>query len=488
MLPRPKLQSKDLRDFDSTLFNQELRISGVAINAKLVQPGDLFIALKGEKTHGINFISEAIANGAIAVLSDQDTETAIPIFTSTNAKQLVGRISAWYYEQPFSKLFAVGITGTNGKTTSVNLLKQIWQLSGIKTGVIGTIGTEINQSQYSGIRTTPEASQLQSIAALMIQSNVTNLAMEVSSHALVQERLSGAHFRIAGFTNLTQDHLDFHKSMDNYFAAKSRLFNDELSDRSVINIDDAYGSKLFALNSKKAVSVSRINDSGDWHYKSIKSNETGFDVEIVSKTNQLITGSFPLLGEHNLDNLILAVTIAAESGLSPEEISLTIPKLESVAGRLEQINLAQDFNALVDYAHTPDAVERVLKSARAFSSGKIIAILGCGGDRDKGKRPLMGQALLNYSDVAIFTSDNPRSELPSQILNEMVGANKVTGPSRVIEDRREAIQYAVSIAQAGDSILLLGKGHEVGQEINGVLMPFDDRIELANAIKKVVSN
>lgn len=488
MLPRPKLEIKDLRDFDISLFKTETKISGVALNASSVQPGDLFIAIQGAKTHGINFISEAIANGAVAVLSDKNADISIPIFVSNDAKRLVGKISAWYYEEPFSRLFAVGITGTNGKTTSVNLLKQIWHLSGSKTGVIGTIGTEINDFQYAGVRTTPEATELQSIAALMIQEKVTNLAMEVSSHALVQERLSGAHFKIAGFTNLTQDHLDFHENMEKYFEAKSRLFNDDLSDRCVINIDDPYGKRLFDSVSNKSISVSRISDIGDWHYQKIESTKSGFDVEIVNNKNQLIVADFPFLGEHNLDNLILAVAIAAESGVSSTEIASAIPDLKSVSGRLEKIDLGQNFNALVDYAHTPDAVERVLKSARVFSSGKIIAILGCGGDRDKGKRPLMGHALDNYSDVAIFTSDNPRTELPIQIINEMVGDLKITSPSRVIEDRRAAIEYAVSIAQSGDTVLLLGKGHEVGQEINGVLTPFNDQIELSNAIKKVVGN
>ncbi len=488
MLPRPKLVGKNLKDFDSTLFDQEIKISGVALNANMVKPGDLFIALQGAKTHGLNFVAEAIANGAVAVLSDKSADISIPIFISKDAKRLVGKISAWFYEEPFSKLFAVGITGTNGKTTSVNLLNQIWRLSGRKTGVIGTIGTEINETKYSAVRTTPEASELQSIAALMIQENVTDLAMEVSSHALVQERLSGAHFKIAGFTNLTQDHLDFHGSMENYFEAKSRLFNDDLSELSVINIDDPYGKKLFALKANNAVSVSRIDKSGDWHYQSIKANHNGFDVEIVNKKDQLITGNFPLLGEYNLDNLILAVAIAAQSGISLAEITAAIPNLKSVSGRLEQINLGQNFTALVDYAHTPDAVERVLKSARAFTSGKIIAILGCGGDRDKGKRPLMGQALSNYSDIAIFTSDNPRSESPEQILKEMVGKQEVAGPNKVIVDRKEAIKYAVSIAQVGDTVLLLGKGHEVGQEVNGVTAAFSDLIELTDAIKKAVKS
>jgi UDP-N-acetylmuramoyl-L-alanyl-D-glutamate--2,6-diaminopimelate ligase len=487
MLPRPDLVGKNLREFDRNLFDKDVEITGVALNADEIKPGDLFIALTGAKTHGLNFVNTAIANGAVAVLSDKPAEITVPLFLSQDAKQLVGEISAWYNENPFSKLIAIGITGTNGKTTTVNLLKQIWQLAGEKSGVIGTLGTEINDKRYSGLRTTPEACELQSIAALMVQEKATNLAMEVSSHALIQKRLSGAHFKIAGFTNLTQDHLDFHGTMEAYFAAKSRLFDNELSDVAVINIDDQYGKKLFDSKLGKAKSVSRIEKNGNWHYQKYSATKNGFDIEIINPQNQLISAFFPLLGEHNLDNLILAVAIAAETGVSTEAIAAAIPKLKSVAGRLEQLNLGQSFNALVDYAHTPDAVERVLTSAKGFTSGKIIAILGCGGDRDSGKRPLMGLALKNNTDVAVFTSDNPRSEAPDEILKQMVGSLEISLPNKVIADRKEAISYAVSIAQSGDTILLMGKGHEDGQEINGEITPFNDVTELTAAIKKALA-
>ena len=486
MLPRPNLPSKNLNQFDSSLFKTNLEISGVSINAQSVKPGDLFIALSGAKTHGLNFISDAIANGAVAVLSDKSVDLSIPSFVTENPRSLVGKISSWYYNQPFLNLLAVGITGTNGKTTTVNLVKQMWQAVEKSTGVIGTIGIEINGSAFPGIRTTPEACELQAIAELMVQKHVTHLAMEVSSHALVQERVSGAFFKIAAFTNLTQDHLDFHGSMENYFAAKARLFNDDLSQQAVINIDDNFGKRLFEQVREKAVSVSRITPAGDWHYQKVVAKNSGFDVEIINKKGEVISAFFPLLGEHNLDNLILATAIAAASGLTVSEISNAIPKLQSVAGRLEQLHLGQGFNALVDYAHTPDAVERVLAAARGFTNGRVIAILGCGGDRDKGKRPLMGEALLTKSDVAIFTSDNPRNESPDQILAEMVGNLTISAPSKIISDRKAAIDYAVSIAQNGDSVLLLGKGHEQGQEINGVITPFNDVTELSNAIRKSV--
>ena len=357
----------------------------------------------------------------------------------------------------------------------------------MKTGVIGTIGTEIDQIKYDGVRTTPEACDLQAIAALMLERKVTHLAMEVSSHALVQERVIGAFFKIAAFTNLTQDHLDFHGSMDNYFSAKAKLFGDDLSQIAVINIDDSYGKKLFTSNRSKAISVSRTTTDGDWHYQKFTHKSDGFKIEIKNKENELIAAHFPLLGEHNLDNLILAVAIAAKSGLSTTEIARAIPQLKSVPGRLEQLKIGQDFNALVDYAHTPDAVERVLSAAKKFTTGKVIAILGCGGDRDKSKRPLMGIALKRNSDVAIFTSDNPRSESPDQILREMIGDLKISSPDSIIADRRDAIKYAVSIAKNGDSIMLLGKGHETGQEVNGKISPFSDVNELSEAIKKVVN-
>jgi len=487
MLPRPTTHAKNLQDFDSALFNQSIKITGVCINAQAVKSGDLFIALSGAKTHGLNFAYEAIKNGAVAILTDKKIDLSIPVFVTENPRSLMGSISAWYYEQPFHKLLAVGVTGTNGKTTTVNLLKQIWQIAGKTTGVIGTIGTEIAGKSFPGVRTTPEATELQAAAALMLENKVTHLAMEVSSHALAQHRLSGAFFEISAFTNLTQDHLDFHKNMEDYFLAKSILFREELSKVAVINIDDNYGQRLFDSRPGNSISVSRLTQLGHWHFQSIAAKNNGFEITITNKADDFISGFFPLLGEHNLDNLIMAVAIASESGLTSAEISQAIPQLQSVPGRLQQIKLGQKFNALVDYAHTPDAVERVLSAARGFTTGKLISILGCGGDRDKGKRPLMGKALSNYSDIAIFTSDNPRSESPEQILAEMVDGMEIIKPSAVIVDRRSAIDYAVSIAGAGDSILLLGKGHEIGQEINGITTAFNDVTELSDSIAKALN-
>ena len=274
--------------------------------------------------------------------------------------------------------------------------------------------------------------------------------------------------------------------MDNYFAAKAQLFTKEFTDLAVINIDDAYGQKLLKQIAIDAITVSRESGKGDWHYRNVKAIDGGFAVEIINKSGNKINANFNILGEHNLDNLILAVAIAAASGVSIDQIAQAIPKLHSVPGRLEKVEAGQSFSALVDYAHTPDAVERVLSSVKQFTSGRVIAILGCGGDRDRSKRSVMGQALDKFADISIFTSDNPRSEDPTIILKEMVGDIQINEPSRVIIDRMEAISYATSIAGAGDTLILLGKGHETGQEINGAITPFDDRIELAKAIKEML--
>jgi UDP-N-acetylmuramoyl-L-alanyl-D-glutamate--2,6-diaminopimelate ligase len=307
------------------------------------------------------------------------------------------------------------------------------------------------------------------------------VAMEVSSHALDQYRVSGAHFKVAGFTNLTQDHLDFHGDMNSYYKAKSKLFAFGFSDLAVINIDDTYGANLANSVEIPVIKVSRTGKA-DWRYEEITHFGSSTQVKIRGLDGVLIEGTTKLIGDFNLDNLLIAVAIAVISGVDPIEISANLPLYTGAPGRLEQVNVGQDFLAFVDYAHTPDAVENVLKSARAMideTNGRVIAVLGCGGDRDKTKRPLMGKAL-TAADFPIFTSDNPRSEDPSVILNEMVAGLSHSG--EVIADRQKAIEKAVSIAKPGDVIAVLGKGHESGQEIAGTKHPFDDRKVLAHAI------
>ena len=478
------LEKKALSSFDQKLFNTDVEITGVSINAAEVKSGDLFIALPGAKTHGMNFIDQAISNGAIAVLSDRKLDCSIPVFIDQSPRNLVGPISNWLYSKPFSNLVAVGVTGTNGKTTTTNLVKQFWDLNGINSGLIGTLGVEIGSEKIAGVRTTPEADELQALAAVMVERGSTHLAMEVSSIAIDQSRVSGATYKVVAFSNLTQDHLDYHKSMEQYFNAKAKLFTSEYAQATVINIDDSYGKKLYEISKITTKTVSRKDKNADWHFSKIESLNDGYNVEISDKNGELISGNFNLIGEHNLDNLLLAIASVSICGLTNAQISNSLSKLKSVPGRLEIISGGQSFSAVVDYAHTPDAVSRVLKSARSFTSGRVIGVLGCGGDRDKSKRTPMGQALFAGSDLAIFTSDNPRNEKTEDILKEMTDGIDLAEKGFILVDRKDAIDFAVKMAKPGDCIMLMGKGHESGQEVNGVITPFDDRIELLNSIRQ----
>ena len=477
--------AKSLMEFDSKIFNQQVVISGVSINAQKVVPGDLFIAFAGANTHGISYLEQAISNGAVAVLSDKKIEASIPSFIHPKPREIVGAISAWLYGHPFESLKAVGITGTNGKTTTANLVKQIWQLNSIKSGLVGTLGVEIADEKLESARTTPEADDLQAIAAAMVEQGCKNLVMEVSSHAIDQGRIKGAKYEVVAFSNLTQDHLDYHLSMENYFQAKANLFATEYAKAAVINIDDSYGKKLSKQVKIPVVTVSRKDSTADWYLAKAEIKNGLYQVEIKSKLGESLSENFALLGDYNLDNLLLAVAIVSSAGLSLDKIASTISKLQSVPGRLESINAGQKFTALVDYAHTPDAVERVIATVKSATSGKIIGVLGCGGDRDASKRSLMGHALFNGCDLAIFTSDNPRSESAEAILKQMTAGIDLGKKGLVEIDRKSAINLAVENAQSGDVVLLMGKGHESGQEVNSVVTPFDDRVELAESIKRL---
>ena len=477
--------AKSLLEFDSKIFNQQVVISGVSINAQKVVPGDLFIAFAGANTHGISYLEQAISNGAVAVLSDKKIEASIPSFIHPKPREIVGTISAWLYGHPFESLKAVGITGTNGKTTTANLVKQIWQLNSIKSGLVGTLGVEIADDKLESARTTPEADDLQAIAAAMVEQGCKNLVMEVSSHAIDQGRIKGAKYEVVAFSNLTQDHLDYHLSMENYFQAKANLFATEYAKAAVINIDDSYGKKLSKQVKIPVVTVSRKESTADLYLAKAEIKNGLYQVEIKSKSGERLSENFALLGDYNLDNLLLAVAIVSSAGLSLDKIAPTISKLQSVPGRLESINAGQKFTALVDYAHTPDAVERVIATVKSATSGKIIGVLGCGGDRDASKRSLMGHALFNGCDLAIFTSDNPRSESAEAILKQMTAGIDLGKKGLVEIDRKSAINLAVENAQSGDVVLLMGKGHESGQEVNSVVTPFDDRVELAESIKRL---
>ena len=479
----------ELSRFIGVQTDFDLQFTGITADSKSVVPGDLFIALPGTKVHGASYIDDVVASGAVVVLTDDQGSNLInsklPVIRLADPRRQLGDICSWFYNSPSSALKIAGVTGTNGKTTTTTILNQILNFAGKSTGLIGTIGIEIGPEKIAANFTTPEASELQSIFAVMQERHISQVAMEVSSHALEARRVSGTRFALVGFTNLTQDHLDFHGDMNSYFAAKSKLFTPEFSELGLINIDDHFGKELFNNSQIPVISLARENRSAQWHYERAEIKTRGYSVTIRGTGGILIEGEINLIGDHNLDNVLMAVAIASEFEVDPIVIGNSLKYLQGATGRLESIDIGQKFLALVDYAHTPDAVTRTLATLRSSVAGRIIGVLGCGGDRDKTKRPIMGRELLNGSDFAIFTSDNPRSEDPEDILKEMTNELTLGENSAVVVDRREAIALAVASALPGDCVVVLGKGHEVGQEIAGKKFAFDDRIELARAIEEL---
>ncbi len=468
----------------------EAMISGITHSSKEVEQGDMFLAFPGAKTHGANFLVQAFERGARAVLTDaagmqiaREIAPKLPVLVVLNPRRAAGVLSAWFYGEPMRDMFSVGVTGTNGKTTTTTLLYQIWMFAGRESGLIGTVETRIGTELLKSQRTTPESSDLQALVATMRERHIRNLAMEVSSHAISLDRIRGSHFNVVAFTNLSQDHLDFHSTMDEYFRVKAELFTYEYADLAIINIDDDHGALLAEGLEIPLLTLSRAKANADWRYERVFSHSLGNDVAMRGPGGILIEGLLPLHGDYNLDNALMAVALAVESGVDPVEIAAILPLLSPAQGRLEAVGVGQDFAAFVDYAHSPDAVARVLETCRGMTSGRVIAVLGCGGDRDSSKRPLMGAALAKGSDVGVFTSDNPRSEDPLSILDQMTSGMSLVLPDCVIADRKSAIEYAVAQAHSGDLVVILGKGHETGQEVAGVVMPFDDRLVLAQAIE-----
>ncbi|MEN9292451.1 MAG: hypothetical protein RL288_247 [Actinomycetota bacterium] len=467
----------------------EIQITGLSSSSKNIQAGEIFLALPGVKTHGSAFIQAAVERGARAVITDNSgadslplQQLEIPVLVVPNPRSQIGFLSDWFLNSPSRSMYLAGITGTNGKTTTTFLLNQIWQYAEFSNGLIGTVGIKVGEDFYPTTHTTPESDVLHRTLSVMQERHIRNVAMEVSSHALVQHRVDGVHFSVSGFTNLSQDHLDFHGDMESYYQAKRALFSSNLSEFAVINIDHEYGARLATEITIPNGTLSIHNKKATWHFESLRGDNKGFEVAIRGEGGVLIEGRINLLGSYNLENCLLAVAIAAHSGVDPLVIGQSLSTLSGAPGRMEKITHGRDFNALVDFAHSPDAVTKVLKTAREITNAKLIGILGCGGDRDKSKRAIMGKALYEGCDIAIFTSDNPRSEDPMKILEDMTAGLNLDEHQKVIVDRAAAIEYAVNIAQLGDTIIVLGKGHETGQEIKGVKTPFSDQAELRKAI------
>jgi len=462
-------------------------VTGVTHDSNAVQPGDLYAALPGSHTHGARFAAEAFAAGAVGVLTDETgkllaSRLDVPLLVVETPRAHLGAVSSWIYGQPSTRMRVLGVTGTNGKTTTSYLLDAGLRAAGEKTGLIGTIETRIGDVGLPSSRTTPEASDLQALLALMAERGVGSVSMEVSSHALALNRVDGTSFDVVAFTNLSQDHLDFHVNLDDYFEAKARLFTPQFAPIGVVNIDDDHGRELRRTAPIQITTVSTITPDADWSVSDVATDGTGSRFVVRGPGVEMAT-AIALPGAFNISNALLAFATLVSAGVDPRDAAAGIADVSVVPGRMEAVSAGQPFVALVDYAHTPEAVVTLLTTLRATTKGRVIVVLGCGGDRDRAKRPLMGAAAARLADVAILTSDNPRSEEPAQIVAAVLeGAMGVAAAQRgdvIVElDRRAAIAIAVERARAGDVVVVAGKGHEQGQEVAGVVHPFDDRAVL----------
>jgi UDP-N-acetylmuramoyl-L-alanyl-D-glutamate--2,6-diaminopimelate ligase len=443
--------------------------TGCTHDSRAVLPGDVYAALPGAHAHGADFAEQAVSAGAVAVLTNEAGASrvhGVPVLVADAPRSVLGDLASWVHGHPSEALRVLGVTGTNGKTTTAFLLEAGLRAAGEQTGLLGTVLTRIGDDEVPSTRTTPEATDLHALFAVMRERGVGSVAMEVSSHALAFGRVDGVRFDVAAFTNLSQDHLDFHADMEDYFQAKASLFTQVRSDRGVVNADDLAGRRLLAA---QQIPLQSYGDDGAWRAVDVDLRADGSSFHLVGPGIDL-PASVQLPGAFNVSNAVCALATLVVAGLPAEDAVRGVAGLTGVPGRMERVDVGQPFTALVDYAHTADAVETLLRSVRQVTTGRVIAVLGCGGDRDRGKRPLMGQAAVAGADLAVFTSDNPRSEDPLAILAEM-GA----GAALVEPDRRAAIAWAVDQARSGDTVVIAGKGHESGQDVGGVVTAFDDR-------------
>jgi UDP-N-acetylmuramoyl-L-alanyl-D-glutamate--2,6-diaminopimelate ligase len=455
-----------------------INIRGMQLDSRKIQPGDVFIALAGEVHDGRQFIEQAVADGAVAVIAESPVtgfvdEMAVPVIEVPELGVEVGLIAARFYGQPSSALYMVGITGTNGKTTTSALVAQLHRSLGGSCGVIGTLGASLDGAPVAAKNTTPDPVSLQSHLAGWRDQGVESVAMEVSSHALVQGRVSGVQFDTAVFTNLSQDHLDYHGSMDSYGRAKLQLFAAPGLRNAVVNLDDDYADSVLAAipAGVRTVTYSVKGKPADVVFEQLQFHPGGVTGRLRTPWGEGECSS-PLQGVFNLSNLAAALSVLLVNGAGFDALLAAVKSLVSVPGRMELVANNQGLQVVVDYAHTPDALDHVLQALRPHVSGSLITVFGCGGDRDRGKRSIMGRIASEQSDLVIVTSDNPRTESPQAILREI--ASGCTGSYQLCVDRAEAIELALSQAQAGDCVVIAGKGHEDYQIIDDERQPFSD--------------
>jgi UDP-N-acetylmuramoyl-L-alanyl-D-glutamate--2,6-diaminopimelate ligase len=457
-----------------------------------VRPGDLFAALPGRSGHGAAYVGAALAAGAVAVLTDEAGAPAVPVgvpvLVVPAVREVLGFVAAAVYGQPGAALAMLGVTGTSGKTTTTFMVRAGLRAAGRVPGLIGTVATMVGDEEIKTGFTTPEAPEVHALLAVMRERGVTDVAMEVSSHALAMHRVDGIGFDVAAFTNLSEDHLDFHADMEDYFAAKAMLFDAHRTKSSVVVVDDSWGVRLTEVVPGPLATVTAVGERhATWEAVDVLERRDGSTAFRAVGPGVDIEMGCAVPGRYNVANALLALAMLREDGVDPGVAAPAIGAA-SVPGRMERVVAGQPFLAVVDYSHKPAAVDGALQALRPLTRGRLIIVLGCGGDRDRGKRPHMGEIAARRADLLVVTDDNPRSEDPAAIRRAMLdGARAVPAGERgeVVEvgDRAEAIAAAVAAAGPGDTVLVAGKGHESGQEIAGVVHPFDDRAVLRRAIE-----
>ena len=470
-------------------------VHAITDDSRAVTAGSLFVAVKGERVDGHGFVEQAIKAGAAEVIAQAPVASGpLPFVLVADSRKALGLLGSRFHGDPSARLKMIGVTGTNGKTTTTYLCKSLLEGIGRRVGLIGTVGYQIGQETFPASHTTPGALDLQELLAKMVECGLTATVMEVSSHALTLDRTSGCEYDVAVFTNLTQDHLDFHHTMDEYFEEKLRLFTglaggQKTGKRAIVNLDDPRGDAVRAACPVPVWGYA-IQNQTDLKAERVRLSLTGTTFTAATPSGTFTVES-RLVGEHNVYNLLAAIGVALHAGATSDQICEATAHIANVPGRFERVSSGQDFTVVVDYAHTEDALLRLLTAAQALKTGRIITVFGCGGDRDRGKRPKMGSAAVEYSDVVVLTSDNPRTEDPMAILREVeVGVrDALTRRSHVryhlVPDRREAIGAAIREAHRDDMVLIAGKGHEDYQIIGTKKFHFDDREVAREAIQQL---
>jgi UDP-N-acetylmuramoyl-L-alanyl-D-glutamate--2,6-diaminopimelate ligase len=482
------------RDAPRTAEREEPVVTGLTLSSERVSPGDVYAALPGSRAHGASFAARAVEAGAVAVLTDPTgvelcSDLDVPVLVVEGPRQILGRLAAQVYGEPAKHLRLVAVTGTQGKTTTTRLAEAGLQASGVPAAVVGTVGTRIDGVDVKTSLTTPEAPDLHALFAVMRERGVRGCAMEVSSHALVMGRVDGVVFDVAVFTNLGRDHLDFHADVEDYFAAKASLFTPERARAGLVNVDDPYGRRLLAESRIPMRTFSASGTDADWTARDIELTPGGSRFTVQRPSGESYPAEVPLAGDFNVANALAAIASFGEVGFDARAVADGIAASAGVPGRLERVDAGQDFLAVVDYAHKPDAVSAALRTLRPLTTGRLVVVIGAGGDRDQGKRPVMGEIAARLADVLIVTDDNPRTEDPATIRAAMLaGAESVPEGERAelheCGDRGAAIRLAVSLAGAGDTVIVAGKGHETGQEVHGTVHPFDDRTVLLEELNR----